>query len=160
GWAVDDYDRLAAGSLAGHIIECGAQATGGLFTDWFDVPDWDNIGYPIVTVEPTGAFTVSKPPGTGGIVTRGAIADQLVYEIGDPAAYHLPDVTCDFTAVHIEEAGEDLVRVSGSRGYAPSSSYKISATYQDGWRAVAYLTIGGIDARAKAQRTAEAILSR
>lgn len=160
GWDMRDYDRLAAGSLAGHIIECGAQATGGLFTDWRDVPDWDNIGYPIATVSEDGSFEIGKPEDTGGLVSFGTVAEQLVYEIGDPSAYQLPDVTCDFTAVRIEELAPNRVRVSGAKGRPPSDRYKVSATWLDGFRAVAHLTIGGIEARAKAERTAEAILKR
>lgn len=160
GWDLRDFDRLAAGSLAGHIIECGAQASGGLFTDWRDVPDWDNIGYPIAEVSADGSFVVTKPKGTGGLVSVGTVSEQLVYEIGDPASYFLPDVTCDFTAVKIEQVGENRVRVSGAKGRPPTDRYKVSATYLDGFRAVAHLTIGGIEARAKAERTAEAILKR
>jgi hypothetical protein len=160
GWDLRDFDRLAAGSLAGHIIECGAQASGGLFTDWREVPDWDNIGYPIAEVSADGSFIVTKPKGTGGLVSVGTVSEQLVYEIGDPASYFLPDVTCDFTAVKIEQAGENRVRVSGAKGRPPTDRYKVSATYLDGFRAVAHLTIGGIEARAKAERTAEAILKR
>lgn len=160
GWDLRDFDRLAAGSLAGHIIECGAQASGGLFTDWRDVPDWDNIGYPIAEVSADGSFVVTKPKGTGGLVSVGTVSEQLVYEIGDPASYYLPDVACDFTAVRIEQVGENRVRVSGAKGRLPTDRYKVSATYLDGFRAVAHLTIGGIEARAKAERTAEAILKR
>lgn len=160
GWDQQDFDRLAAGSLAGHIIECGAQASGGLFTDWRDVPDWDNIGYPIAEISEDGSFVVTKPKGTGGLVSYGTVAEQLVYEIGDPACYMLPDVTCDFTAVKIEEIGEHRVRVSNAKGRPPSDRYKVSATYLDGFRAVAHMTIGGIDAREKAERSAEAILKR
>lgn len=160
GWDIRDFDRLAAGSLAGHIIECGAQASGGLFTDWRDVPDWDNIGYPIAEISEDGSFIVTKPKNTGGLVSFGTVAEQLVYEIGDPACYMLPDVTCDFTAVNIEQIGEHRVRVSNAKGRPPSDRYKVSATYLDGFRAVAHMTIGGIDAREKAERSAEAILKR
>lgn len=160
GWSLTDYDRLSAGSLVGHILECGAQATGGLFTDWRDVPDWDNIGYPIAEVSEDGSFIVTKPKGTGGLVSVGTVSEQLVYEIGDPAAYRLPDVTCDFTAVRIEQVGEHRVKVSNAKGQPPGDEYKVSATYMDGFRAVAQLTIGGREARERARRTAEAILTR
>lgn len=160
GWSMQDFDRLAAGSLAGHIIECGAQASGGLFTDWREVPDWDNIGYPVAEISEDGSFVITKPEGTGGLVSVGTVSEQLVYEIGDPACYCLPDVTCDFSAVTIEPLGENRVRVAGAKGRPPGGRYKVSATYMDGWRAVAHLTIGGIDAREKAERTADAILKR
>ncbi|MEK9967883.1 MAG: acyclic terpene utilization AtuA family protein [Ferrovibrio sp.] len=160
GWDLQEFDKLAGGSLAGHIIECGAQASGGLFTDWRDVPDWDTIGYPIAEIAEDGSFVVTKSKGTGGLVSYGTVAEQLVYEIGDPACYRLPDVTCDFTAVQIEEIGEHRVRVSNAKGRPPSDRYKVSATWLDGFRAVAHMTIGGIDAREKAERSAEAILKR
>ncbi|HLT27299.1 MAG TPA: acyclic terpene utilization AtuA family protein [Zeimonas sp.] len=159
-WRADDYDRLAAGSLAGHLIECGCQATGGLHTDWDTVPDWPNIGYPIVEGGADGEFVVTKPPGTGGKVTPAVVAEQLLYEIGDPAAYRLPDVVCDFTQVRLDADGVDRVRVRGARGRAPDARYKISATHVDGYRSSAMLSIVGIDAHAKAQRTGEAILAR
>ncbi|WP_372069987.1 DUF1446 domain-containing protein (plasmid) [Tistrella mobilis] len=160
GWAADDYDRLAAGSLVGHILECGCQATGGLHTDWDLVPDWADIGYPIAECAADGSFVVTKPQGTGGLVVPAVVAEQMLYEVGDPAAYMLPDVICDFTGVTMAAEGPDRVRVQGTRGRAPTDSYKASATYMDGWRAVAQLTIIGIDAAAKAQRTADAILAR
>jgi hypothetical protein len=160
GWSAKDYDLLAAGSLAGHIIECGCQATGGLHTDWEDVPDWANIGYPVVECRGDGSFVVTKPPGTGGRVLAAAVAEQMLYEIGDPAAYILPDVVCDFTAVRIIQEGEGRVRVAGARGLAPTACYKVSATYMDGYRCAGTLVIIGIDAAAKARRTGEAILER
>lgn len=160
GWKADEYDKLAAGSLAGHLIECGAQATGGLFTDWDQVPDWTNIGYPIVACQENGDFTLTKPEGTGGLVTTATVAEQLVYEIGDPAAYILPDVVCDFTEVRLEQVDKDCVRVTGTRGRAPTPTYKVSATYRHGYRATVALGVVGIDACAKARRTGEALLAR
>jgi hypothetical protein len=160
GWGAGDLDRLAGGSLAGHIIECGCQASGGLHTDWQAVPDWAHIGYPIVECEADGSFTVTKPAGTGGLVAPQTVAEQLLYEIHDPAAYLLPDVVCDFTQVRLQQDGPDRVRVEGARGKPPTPSYKVSATYVDGFKTSAQLTIVGFDAVAKAQRTGEAILER
>ncbi len=162
-WAFDDFDKLAQGSLAGHIIECGAQATGGLFTDWESVPDWANIGYPIVECRADGSFVAAKPANTGGLVSTAVIAEQMLYEIGDPAAYILPDVVCDFTQVRLTQEGDAAahrVLVQGARGTPPTDCYKVSATYMDGWRAQATLLITGIDAAKKAQRSGEAILAR
>jgi hypothetical protein len=159
-WGFDDLDKLAQGSLAGHLIECGCQSTGGLFTDWQTVRDWDNIGYPVLTCNPDGSFTVEKPPQTGGLVTVATVAEQLVYEIGDPANYLLPDVVCDFTQVQLTQVGEHQVAVRGARGKAPTPQYKVSATYAHGFRCSGQLTIVGLDAVAKAQRTGEAILTR
>ncbi len=160
GWSPDKYDELAGGSLAGHIIECGAQATGGLFTDWAETTGWDNIGYPFVDVSADGSFVVGKPDNTGGLVVPGTVSEQLVYEIGDPQAYILPDVVCDFSQVQIESVGTDRVRVSNTKGRQPTDTYKVCATYRDGFRVGLYLTIGGIDADKKARKTADAILAR
>lgn len=160
GWRADDYDLLASGSLAGHIIECGCQATGGLHTDWADIPDWAHIGYPIVECHADGSFVVTKPEGTGGKVIRACVAEQLLYEIGDPGAYMLPDVSCDFRDVTIEQQGADRVHVSPARGRAPSPSYKVSATQLDGFRCAGSMVIVGIDAEKKAVRTAESIIER
>ena len=160
GWSMSDFDRLSGGSLAGHIIECGAQATGGLFTDWQDVGDWANIGYPIAVIDADGAFDVIKPQGTGGLVSRGTVSEQLVYEIGDPAAYLLPDVSCDWRSVEIEETDNGRVRVTGARGRAPTETYKASATWQDGYRVGATWTIIGEAAAGKAAKVGEAVVSR
>lgn len=160
GWGFDEYDKLAGGSLAGHIIECGCQGTGGLFTDWEQVPDWAGIGYPIVECEADGSFTVTKAPNTGGLIARAAVAEQLLYEIGDPGAYLLPDVICDFRQVSIEQIDAEHVRVSGARGLAPTDQCKVSTTVLDGFRCAGTMVIIGIDAAAKARRTAEAILAR
>lgn len=160
GWGPDDYDQLAGGSLAGHIIECGAQASGGLFTDWEETGTWENIGYPIAGVAKDGSFTVTKPDGTGGLVNRKTVAEQLVYEIGDPQAYILPDVICDFSEVMIQDKTENVARVSGAKGRTPTDTLKVSATWRDGFRVGTYLSIRGIDADKKAQKTADAVLKR
>jgi hypothetical protein len=159
-WAANDYDRLAAGSLVGHILECGPQATGGIFTDWRTVPDWQNIGYPIADCAEDGTFVVSKPAATGGLITPAVIAEQTLYEIGDPAAYLLPDVTADFSNVALTQVGPNQVRVEKARGRPPTAQYKVSATYQDGYRATATISIVGPEAAAKADRTGEALIER
>ncbi|XP_066136410.1 uncharacterized protein [Saccopteryx bilineata] len=163
GWKRNDFDLLAAGSLAGHLIECGAQSTGGIFTDWHLVPDWHNIGFPVVECFPDGQFILSKPPGTGGLVSFGTVAEQLLYEIGDPKHYLLPDVTCDFSQVSITEIPGiegGAVRVQGAKGSLPSSFYKVSACYHDSFRATAVCPMGGPRATEKGRRTAESILKR
>jgi len=159
-WASDDYDRLAAGSLVGHLLECGAQGVGGLHTDWEKVANWENIGYPIAECRADGSFILTKPAGTGGLVIPGSVAEQALYEIGDPAAYVLPDVVADFSKVQLTQAGSNRVRVSGARGRPPTTQYKVSATFQDGYRAVASVSIVGPDAAAKAEKTAQALLAR
>jgi len=159
-WRDDDYDRLAAGSLVGHIIECGAQCTGGLHTDWQTVPGWDDMGFPIAECAADGTCVITKPAGTGGLVTPATVAEQITYEIGDPARYLLPDVACDFTQIAVTAAGADRVRVAGARGVAPGPCYKASVTFKDGFRATAMMMVGGRDAAAKAQRVAAAILAR
>jgi hypothetical protein len=160
GWSPTDYDRLAQGTLAGHLVECGAQGTGGLFTDWETVPDWDDIGFPILEASADGSFDITKPPGTGGLVTPASVCEQLLYEIGDPRAYHVPDVACDFTQVRFEQVAPDRVRVTGARGHAPTPTYKVSATHPDGFRNVALLVVAGERAAQKARRTGEALMAR
>jgi hypothetical protein len=160
GWKAGDYDKLAAGSLVGHILECGPQSTGGVHTDWEKVLGWENIGYPIASCKIDGSFVLWKPDNTGGLIVRESVAEQVLYEVGDPAAYILPDVVADFTQVTLEPVGENRVRVAGAKGYPPTAQYKVSATYQDGWRGAAVVSIVGPDAVAKAEKTAEALLAR
>lgn len=160
GWSAGDHDRLAAGSLVGHILECGPQATGGTFTDWQRVPRWEDIGYPIAECRADGSFVLTKPEGTGGLVEPAVVAEQTLYEVGDPAAYILPDVIADFSAVTAVQEGPDRVLVRGARGRPPTGHYKVSATWQDGYRAVATVAIVGPDAALKAERMAEAWIAR
>ncbi|KAK7096841.1 hypothetical protein V1264_003889 [Littorina saxatilis] len=160
GWTMDQHDLLAAGSLAGHLIECGPQCNGGIFTDWHKVHDWDNMGYPIIQCGEDGAFVLTKPPNTGGLVSWGTVAEQLMYEIDNPALYFLPDVVCDFSNVQIEELPQDAVIVSGATGNPPSGEYKVSATHLCGYRSTAVATVGGVRAADKGEKTARAILKR
>jgi hypothetical protein len=160
GWAEDDYDRLAQGSLCGHVIECGAQCTGGNYTDWHTVPDFSDISYPIAEVAADGSFVIGIPPGTGGLATVGSVGEQVLYEIGDPANYLLPDVACDFSHVQLEQVGDDRVRVSGARGRAPGPKYKVCATWRDGFQIKGSIMIGGIRAWDKARTDLEAWIKR
>jgi len=160
GWTADDLDKLAQGSLAGHLIECGTQATGGNYTDWASVPGWDDMGFPIAECRADGSFVITKPPGTGGLVCPSTVGEQMLYEIGDPRAYILPDVVCDFTDVTLTQVGPDRVEVRGARGLPPTDQAKVSVTYADGFRATSLFMIGGIDAGAKARRVGASMLAR
>jgi hypothetical protein len=158
GWEPDDIDRLASGAVAGHILECGVQATGGVFTDWQEV-DFDRMGFPIAEFEPDGEFVVTKPDDTGGMVTTETVKEQLVYEIKDPNAYQLPDVTVDFTSLSLEQVGEDRVAVTGCSGAEPPDSLKVTALYTDGYKAQLLVLYSWPEALEKA-RKAEEIIER
>ncbi|WP_136659814.1 acyclic terpene utilization AtuA family protein [Nitratireductor sp. XY-223] len=160
GWHKDDHDKLAAGSLAGHLLECGPQSTGGNFTDWEQAGDLADIGYPVAAIGADGRFEITKPDGTSGIVSRASVGEQMLYEIGDPQAYILPDVICDFSNVALEQAGPDRVSVSGARGRAPTGRLKVSATFLDGYRAGFVFQFNGRNARDKAKAFVEAGLKR
>lgn len=159
-WPENDFGRLAGATVAGHLIECGTQVTGGISTDWCDVPDPAHIGFPIVEVAEDGSCVVTRPQGAGGCVTEWTVKEQLVYEIGDPACYLSPDVTVSFLSLEVEDLGEDRVRVRGAEGQAPPETYKVSATFRDGYRAAGSLTIVGRDAVGKARRCGELVLER
>jgi hypothetical protein len=140
GWKPDDWDKLAAGTIAGHIIECGAQCTGGnCQVDWEDIPFMEDIGYPIVEAEPDGTFTVTKHEAAGGRVNLDTVKEQLLYELGDPKRYLTPDCTADFTTIQLEDSGLNRVRVSGIRGGPKPPTLKLSISYTDGWKAIGTL---------------------
>lgn len=160
-WQADEWDKLAAGIVAGHIIECGAQCTGGnCQVDWQDIPDLANIGYPIVEAEPDGRFTVTKHPGTGGRVTSDGIKEQLLYEIGDPRCYMTPDVAADFTTIQLKDMGPDRVGVWGVRGRRRPEMLKLSISYSDGWKAIGTLVFSAPQALEKAQAADRIVRAR
>lgn len=160
GWSWDDWDKLAAATIAGHIVECGAQCTGGNYVGWRNVPDMARIGYPVVEAYPDGSFVVTKHAGTGGLVTVETVTSQLVYEMGDPARYITPDVIADFTSIQLSQEGDDRVRVSGIRGKPATDSYKVSISYLNGFKIIGQLTIAGPDAVEKARLCAEIVFAR
>ena len=161
GWGSDDYDRVAHGVVAGHINECGAQASGGnAMVDWWAIPDLETVGFPIVEASPDGTFSVTKHPGTGGRISRPVVAEQILYEMGDPSSYITPDVVADFTSIQLEEEGPDRVRVSGVRGREPTEFLKLSIAYADGYKAVGTLVYAWPDAAAKAMAADRVLRAR
>lgn len=160
GWKPTDHDLLSAGALAGHIIECGPQCTGGNHTDWSRVPGWDDMGYPIATVTAAGAIEVSKPPATGGLICPATVGEQILYEIGDPGAYLLPDVTCDWRAVEVKQSGPNRVRVTGAVGSAPTGTYKATCTVTEGFRVMSTAMFAGLEAAGRARRAGQAAVAR
>ncbi|MEO6444730.1 MAG: acyclic terpene utilization AtuA family protein [Gemmatimonadaceae bacterium] len=160
GWGAEDWDKLAAGIIAGHIIECGAQCSGGnCLKDWASIPDIWNIGYPIVEASPDGSFEILKHPETGGRIDVASVSEQLVYEMGDPHSYITPDVVADFTSIQLESSGENRVRVSGIKGREATDKLKVSIAYRSGFKAVGTLVYSWPDALEKA-KAADAVLRR
>jgi hypothetical protein len=161
GWDSDDHDRIAAGVVAGHINECGAQCTGGnCLIDWWEIPGMERVGFPIVEVSPDGSFVVTKHDGSGGRVTRASVAEQIVYEMGDPTTYITPDVVADFTSIHLDDQGNDRVRVHGVTGSAKTEFLKVSIAYASGWKATGTLTYAWPDAAAKAKAADQILRQR
>lgn len=160
GWEYEDFDMMSVGTIAGHILECGAQASGGNFTDWEKVEDFTNIGFPIVEAHPNGEFFVTKHEGTGGLVSSQTVKEQLLYEIGDPKDYITPDVVADFTSIHVEDVGPNKVKVHGITGAPETEFYKVSASYNDGFKLSATLVYSWPDALKKAIKGAEILEAR
>jgi hypothetical protein len=161
GWAADDWDRIAAGVIAGHINECGAQCTGcNCMVDWWKIPHMSDLGFPIVEVSSDGSFVVTKHDGTGGRVTRASVSEQILYEMGDPTEYITPDVIADFTTIQLEEVGPDRVRVHGVKGRHDTEFLKVSIAYAGGWKATGTLTYSWPDAAAKARAAARILRER
>jgi hypothetical protein len=156
GWADDDWDHLAAGIIAGHIIECGTQCTGGNFTDWQKVKSWSNLGYPLVEARPDGTFTVTKHPGTGGLVSVHTVTEQLLYEMGSPR-YLAPDCVARFDSITLTQDGPDRVTISGAKGEPPPEKLKVSASFSHGYRAFGRLIVSGPDSLAKANKVADVL---
>ena len=161
GWRETDWNKLAAGTVAGHIIECGTQATGGnCQVNWQNIPDLANVGYPIVEAEPDGTFVVTKHPGTGGRVHSDIVKEQLLYELGDPKNFIAPDCTADFTTIHLEDIAPDRVRVSGIQGRERPANLKLSVSYANGWKAIGTLVFSWPQALEKAQAAGQIVRSR
>jgi len=161
GWAADDWDRLAAGTIAGHTVECGAQCTGGnCLIDWESIPNLADIGYPIIEANPDGTFVITKHEGTGGRITIASIKEQLLYEMGDPHEYITPDCIADFTTISLTQDGTDRVRFSGIKGRPATDLYKVSISYSAGWKAAGSLVYGWPDAYKKAQAADRVVRER
>ncbi len=161
GWNENDWDKLASGTVAGHILECGGQASGGNFSgDWRAVPDLAHIGFPIAEAYPNGEVIITKHENTGGMVTVETVKEQLLYEIGNPTSYITPDVVADFTSIQLEHVGKDRVRMFGVKGKPATDTYKVSMAYLDGYTAIGTLTFAYPDALEKAQKADEILRTR
>lgn len=159
-WSWQDYDKIASATVAGHLIECGTQVTGGVSTNWLGIPSPEMIGFPIIEMSQDGSFVVTKPDHTGGVVSEQTVKEQLLYEIGDPDNYLSPDVTVSFTSLQLKTVGPNHVFVEGAKGRAPTDFYKVSATYTDGYKLEAFLTFFGVDAVLKAKKSGQVIFDK
>jgi len=160
GWAMDDWDKMAAGIVAGHIIECGAQASGGNISDWAEIKSFHNIGYPIIEMEPSGEFVVTKHSGTGGIISEKTVKEQLVYEMGDPSNYISPDGVARFDTIRLKSDGKDRVRVYGVKGKPEPDHLKVSMSYEDGWKANGAVLVSGPNTEKKAKIIADVLWNK
>lgn len=160
GWGWNSYDKIAGATVAGHLIECGTQATGGIATNWLEIPDPAHLGFPIAEISKDGSCVITKPTNTGGIVNEEIIKEQLLYEIGDPSNYISPDACVSFLSLQVKQQGNDRVSVEGAKGSPPPSSYKVSATFRDGYRAEGTLTLFGDNIEQKAKKCAAIIIQR
>ena len=160
GWSMEDYDKIAAATIMGHIMECGPQCTGGNYSGWRNVEDFARIGYPLVEAKADGSFVVTKHEGTGGLVSIETVTSQLLYELGDPQNYLGPDCIADFTSINIEQDGENRVAISGIKGRAPTPTYKVSMSYNSGYKILGTLCISGPDAEEKAHILADMVWQR
>lgn len=160
GWSWQDYNKIAGATIAGHLIECGTQVTGGVSTNWLGIPDPANIGFPVVEICADGTFTLTKPEGTGGIVSEQTVKEQLLYEIGDPDNYLSPDATVSFLSLELTPVAPNHVKVEGAKGRPPPEKYKVSATYRDGYKVEGFLSVFGRDAALKAHRCGEVIIEK
>ena len=160
GWEWQDWDRLSAATMAGHLIECGAQATGGLWCNWREADDMAAVGYPVVEIETDGTFCLTKPPNSGGAVNCETASEQLLYEVGDPADYLTPDVRADFTSVQLTQTAPDTVQVTAARGKPATDTYKVSIAYRDGFMASGGLVLLGPEATVKARKCGQIFVQR
>lgn len=156
-WSWEEYDKLAGATIAGHLIECGTQVTGGISCHWLQIEDYTNIGHPIVEIDENGEFVITKPLKTGGVVNEWTVKEQLLYEIGDPQRYLSPDATVSFMSLNLTSAGQNRLLIKGAKGTAPPDTYKVSATYKDGYKAEAFLTLFGDHLIEKAKKCSEVI---
>ena len=157
GWSRGDINKLASATVAGHIVECGAQCTGGNFSKWMDIEGLDNLGYPIAVINEDGSFDITKPENTGGLVDKFTVSEQILYELGNPKNYISPDVSVDFTSFKLRETGKNVVSIKDVKGFIATDTYKVSISYFDGYKASGQLTISGPNAIAKAQKAADII---